>query len=196
MRSLHSYLGNRFQYLKDSRLYCAYHDLWVMNLSSQPKELATSRLSRQMRKKIRSEETDNIICGFPMSDLWTPWWTFLGIIWNVMKPRTKMNVTMGKIRCGYRRTEHRFWAGLLCSLQMTTSKNDDALGHMLPLPGIPQQASIKTRWVRYIAVHYWLHSSFRGGRLELFQVGCECYGEVVVQIRTGNGTVRLIANTK
>jgi len=78
------------------------------------------------------------------------------------------------------------------------SKNGDALGHMLPLPEIylytvTSKAGVKTRWVRYIAIHDCLHSSFRGGRLE--RVGCECYGEVVVEIRLGNGMVRYRVRT-
>jgi len=43
-----------------------------------------------------------------------------------------------------------------------------------------KQAGAKTRWVRYIAVHYWLHPSFRGGSAgNCSELGVDVGGEVV-----------------
>jgi len=42
-----------------------------------------------------------------------------------------------------------------------------------------KQAGAKTRWVRYIAVHYWLHPSFRGVSWSCSELGVNVGDEIV-----------------
>jgi len=170
-----------------------------MNLSSQPKELATSRLSRQMKKnKIRRN------------------WQYYLWIPHVWPVDSMMKLPWNYLECyettykdDHNHGQDQVWLSengtpilsrttvLFTDGVQSDSKNGDALGHMLPLPErilylytVTSKAGVKTRWVRYIAIHDCLHSSFRGGRLERGRVWMLWWSSCWNTTRERYGTVQ------